>query len=150
MLQDAIEREITVRATKERVFQAITDPKQITVWFPNAIEGTLDVGESPVFDFGDGGRYRIFVEAVQPHEYFAYRWVPANVDNSTGFLGDVLARPNTLVEFRLEDVLAGTLVKLKESGFASLPAAIAEKSLGQNSGGWDFMLERLVKVFGQE
>jgi hypothetical protein len=37
-----------------------------------------------------------------------------------------------------------------ESGFASLPAEVAEKSLKQNSGGWDYMLGRLEKHFTEK
>jgi len=31
-MQDTITREITVKATKERVYRAITDPVQVVTW----------------------------------------------------------------------------------------------------------------------
>ncbi|MHB8637756.1 MAG: SRPBCC family protein [Fimbriimonadaceae bacterium] len=145
-MQDTIEREITVRAPKERVFNAITDPKQIVAWFPDAIEGSLEPEARPIFDFGDGGKFQIYVVAVEPYDYFAYRWVPGGCDSSSGFLGDVLAHPNTLVEFRLHESPTGVLVKMKESGFASLPAEFAEKAIKDNSGGWDYMMARLATL----
>jgi uncharacterized protein YndB with AHSA1/START domain len=149
-MQDTIERQITIRAAKERVYNAITDPKQITSWFPESIDGTLEVGARPTIDFGKDHKYQLYVESAQPYDYFAYRWVPANADGSIGFIGDVLAFANTLVEFRLSEDSKGTIVSLKESGFTSLPPEVAAKQLEQNSGGWDHMLDRLEKLFSGE
>jgi len=58
-MQDTIVREITVKAPKERVYTAITDPTQIIKWFPDAVEGKLEAGERPVFDFGEYGKNQI-------------------------------------------------------------------------------------------
>ena len=143
MTQDTILREITVKAPKERVYQAITDPKQITSWFPDIVEGTLEVGQRPTFVFvADQHRAQIYVEAAKPFEYFAYRWIPGAV----GIVGDVLALPNTLVEFYIEELVQGTKVTVKESGFSSLPPEVAAKSFTENSGGWEYMINRLEKV----
>jgi uncharacterized protein YndB with AHSA1/START domain len=149
-MQDTIERQITIRAPKEGVYNAITDPKQITSWFPQSIDGDLEVGSRPIIDFGKDHRYQLYVEAANPYDYFAYRWVPANEDESIGFIGDVKAFANTLVEFKLTEDSKGTTVSLKESGFASLPPTVAAKQLEQNSGGWDYMLDRLEKLFSGE
>ncbi len=144
-MRDTIEREIVIRATKERVFKAISDPAQIVRWFFDRIEGDIAPGTTPVIEFEGHGKYQIYVEAVDPFDYFAYRWVPGNEYGTLGFLGDVLAHPNTLVEFRLADAPDGTILTLKESGFSTLPAAVAEKQLADNSGGWDYMLARLLE-----
>jgi uncharacterized protein YndB with AHSA1/START domain len=145
-MQDTIQREITIKAPRERVYAAIADPTQIINWFPNAVEGSFDVGQRPIFDFGEHGRNQIYIEAAQPHEYFAYRWVPG----SSHILGDVLTMANTLVEFRLAESDGVTKVTLLESGFASLPAELAETSLKQNSGGWEYMLGRLEGHFTEK
>jgi len=148
-IQDTIEREITVRASKERVFNALIDPLQLVQWFPDGVEGKMELGERPIFDFGEYGKYQIYVTAVDPFDYFAYRWIPGNSDQPEGFLGDVLAFSNTLVEFRLQEGPHGTTVKLKESGFASLPERVAEKSVADNNEGWEVMLDRLEKLMTQ-
>ncbi len=145
-MQNTIVREITVKATKEKVFGAITDPQQIVQWFPEAIEGTLNEGDRPILDFGEYGKNQIYVEAVHPFNYFAYRWIPG----SNHFIGDVLSKPNTLVEFRLEESAEGTKVTVTESGFASLPAEVAEQCFKDNSGGWDYMMGRLEKMLNGE
>jgi uncharacterized protein YndB with AHSA1/START domain len=145
-MQDTIDREITVRAPKERVFNAIVDPAQIVNWFPDGIEGKIEPGERPIFDFGTYGKVQIYVVAVEPHDYFAYRWASAGAD---GDAGDALTDPSTLVEFRLSEGPDGTTVKLTESGFASLPAAVMKKSLSDNSEGWDHMMARLAKLINE-
>jgi uncharacterized protein YndB with AHSA1/START domain len=141
-MQDTIIREITVKASKERVYKAISDPQQIITWFPNAVEGSMAVGERPIFDFGEYGKNQIYIEAAQPNDYFAYRWIPG----SDHFLGDVLTQPNTLVEFQIQETNGMTKITVKESGFTSLPADVAEQKFKDNSGGWEFMISRLEKV----
>lgn len=140
-IQDTIQREIVLRAPKQRVFEAIADPTKIINWFPDGVEGNLKQGERSVFDFGDFGKVAILVVASDPHDYFAYRWVPSVGASEE----DPLKQANTLVEFRLEDVAEGTRLKLTESGFASLPKEVIEKSLSDNNEGWDVMIARLEK-----
>jgi uncharacterized protein YndB with AHSA1/START domain len=148
-LKDTIERQITVRAPKERVFNAIADPTQIIKWFPDAVEGTLAIGERPIFDFGEYGKSQIYVEAVDPFDYFAYRWIPGSVTGYENFRGDVLTVPNTLVEFRLKETSDGTTVTLTESGFASLPTEVYAAAFKDNNEGWDYMLGRLAKLMAE-
>ncbi len=143
-MQDSIKREITISSSKERIYEAIANPEMVTQWFPETLEGNYAVGEQPVFGFGEHGKSQVCVVAAQPYEYFAYRWVPG----AHHFLGDVLSVPNTLVEFRIEEQADGSCkVLLTESGFAALPADTVEAAFKQNSGGWEFMLGRLQKLF---
>jgi uncharacterized protein YndB with AHSA1/START domain len=145
-MQDSINREITVKAPKEKVYKALTDPEQITKWFPDTVEGSLEVGQRPILSFTkENHKTQIYVEAANPYEYFAFRWVPG----STGIIGDVLTVPSTFVEFHIEESEEGTKVILKESGFSSLPADVAENSFKQNSGGWGYMMGRLEKAMDQ-
>lgn len=149
-IQDSIEKEIVVRAPKERVYAALTTPEQFVKWFSIGVEGRFDTGERPIVDFGDYGKFKIYVVAANPHDYFAYRSVDASSHSPQGFFGDVLAEPNTLVEFTLETVEGGTKVHLKESGIASLPAEVIAETLKGNSAGWDFMLGRLQGYLNNE
>ena len=143
-MQDKIKRELTIYASKERIYEAIADPEQVTKWFPESLEGAYEVGAQPIFGFGEHGKNQICIIAAQPHEYFAYRWVPG----ANHFLGDVLSVPNTLVEFHIEEQVDGSCkVTLTESGFAGLPKELMEAAFKQNSGGWDFMLGRLRTYF---
>jgi len=143
-MQDIIQREIIIKATKERIYDAIANPEQVVMWFPETLEGNYKVGEQSIFGFGEHGRNQVYIVDARPHEYFAYRWVPG----ANHFLGDVLSVPNTLVEFRIQEESEGLCkVTLTESGFEELPIEIKEEAFKQNTGGWDFMLGRLVKYF---
>lgn len=143
-MQNEIRREITIKASQEKIYQAIADPKKVVQWFPETLEGKYEVGEQPIFGFGEHGKSQAYIAEAQPFHYFAYRWVPG----ANQYLGDVLSVPNTLVEFRIDEQGEGQCkVTLTETGFASLPPEIMEESFRQNSGGWDFMLGRLEKLF---
>jgi uncharacterized protein YndB with AHSA1/START domain len=43
-LQDAINKEIQISAPRERVYAALTDPSQLSQWFPDAVEGEIKPG----------------------------------------------------------------------------------------------------------
>ncbi len=140
-MQDTIAKEITVKASAQRVYEAITDPTQIIKWFPDAVEGDLAAGQKATFTFEGHGKSSIYTIAATPFNYFAYRWIPGGAVA----VDDVLKESNTLVEFFIEERDGKTNVTVKESGFALLPVEMAEKAFAQNSGGWDYMLERLEK-----
>jgi uncharacterized protein YndB with AHSA1/START domain len=143
-MQNVIKREIIIEAPKEKIYDAIANPEKVVLWFPETLEGNYSVGEQPIFGFGEHGRNQVYIVDAKPHDYFAYRWVPGG----NHFIGDVLSVQTTLVEFRIEELNDNSCkVILTESGFAELPAEIMEDSFKQNSGGWDFMLGRLVKYF---
>ncbi len=142
-MQDIITREVVINAGVEAVCAAIADTDKVVEWFPDEIEGTYAVGEQPVFVFEGHGKYTVAVVDAKPYDYFAFRWVPG----ATGHLGDLTNVTTTLVEFRLEERDDVTTVTLTESGFASQPAETGGSAFKQNSGGWEFMLARLEKVF---
>ncbi len=141
-MQDMLKREITIKASKEKIYDAIANPEKIVKWFPETLEGEFAVGKQPIFGFGNHGKNQIYIVDAKPHEYFAYRWLPG----ANNFLGDVRSIKNTLVEFHIKEAGTNTCkVTLTESGFSELPIEIMEDAFKQNSGGWDFMLDRLSK-----
>lgn len=146
-MQNTIQREVLIKAGKEKVYDAIANPAKVVLWFPDAIEGTYAVGERPVLVFNGHGKTQTYIIDAKPYEYFAYRWIPGGSD----FVGDVTTVPNTLVEFTIHEVKEGICnVVVKESGFAELPGDMAEEKFKQNSGGWEFMLGRFEKFFQQK
>lgn len=143
-VQDVIEKRVTISASQEAVFEAISDPHKIVHWFPNAVEGTMEPGADPTFDFGEYGKTKVHIVDSKPHSYFSFRWVPG----SQHFLGDVMSVANTLVEFFIEPKDNSTVeVTVKESGFLSLPEVDREQRFQDNTGGWDYMAGRLIKLF---
>lgn len=145
-MQNEIKREIIINASQELIYEHISNPKKVTLWFPNTIEGNYEVGEQPIFGFGEHGKNQIHIVAAKPYNYFSYRWVPG----ANHFLGDVRKVPNTLVEFKIEELENNTCkLTLIESGFESLPPEIMESSFNQNSGGWNYMLGRLETLLNK-
>lgn len=146
-MQNVIQRELTINASQQRIYNAIAMPEQVVKWFPDKLEGKYQLGEQAIFSFDGHGESSVYIEAASPFSYFAYRWVPG----STNFVGDVLTVATTLVEFHIEEMAPGRCkVTLTETGFAGLPSEIAAASLQENSGGWDFMLARLTQYFSGE
>jgi uncharacterized protein YndB with AHSA1/START domain len=82
-----------------------------------------------------------YIEQIQPQSLFSYRWHPHAVERGV----DYSSEPTTLVEFHLEEVPEGTLLKVTESGFARIPAARRAKAFESNSGGWAIQLQNLER-----
>ncbi len=145
--QDAIVIEIDVAAPPERVFTALTDPKQLMRWW--GAEGPCQA-KFWEMDARAGGRWRF--EAADPSgkivlngvsdfkangeilEYdpphlLAYTWI-ANWHNQPG--------RKTLVRWELAPVGNGTRVKVTHSGLAEEPMARKDYS-----GGWPGVVEYL-------
>jgi uncharacterized protein YndB with AHSA1/START domain len=146
-MQNIIQRELMINATAERIYNAIALAEQVVKWFPDTVTGDYRQGAQALFSFGTEHQSSVYIEAANPHHYFAYRWVPGG----NNFTGEVLTVPHTLVEFRITEIAPGRCnVSLTETGFADLPAEIAASSLQQNTSGWDFMLGRLQQYFNAE
>lgn len=143
MVHDIINQEVRIAANIERVFDAIANPEKFGKWFSNGVEGDFAVGSQPIIDEGEYGKFRLAIIGNSPHNYFAWRWVSGMEFVPQGFIGDPLEHPNTLVEFFLESTEDGTIVKVVESGFASLPEHYAAKNYEDNTGGWEFQLNKV-------
>ena len=118
-IPDEVRRELEIRAPRERVWAALTEPEQLLRWFPD---------KRAEIDLRPGG------DAVEPPGHFVFRWRPEG-----------LVRPFTTVSFTLEELEDGasTRVRLVESGFASLPDQIETQSQKGNDEGWAHELQEL-------
>jgi uncharacterized protein YndB with AHSA1/START domain len=133
--QEAVLAEVKIEAPPERVFQAITDPRQMLQWwgqkgiyrctkFETDVRvggkwlsaGVSDAGQ----DFQVSGEYL----EVDPPRTLVYTWMAS----WTGPL-------NTTVRWELKPRDGGTLVKIHHSGFAGVPEAA--KAHGE---GWQRVL----------
>ncbi|SDK59442.1 SRPBCC domain-containing protein [Nonomuraea jiangxiensis] len=138
-VQDRIEREISIEAPLERVWDLITE----TGWWvgdgdrtgqQRRRDGDLEVVEDPKY-----GAFPMRVVSVDPRRYVSYRW-------ASGFPGDDPVEGNsTLVEFWLSEQDSGTLVRVVESGFGSLAVTdeARESSVEGNTQGWASQLDLL-------
>jgi len=144
--QDAIVSEVDINAPADKVFQALTDPKQLMQWW-NGDECTTEFFE---MDARRGGRWRfgtgnskLNVNGVSqfscqgevleydPPRLLAYTWIANWHDDKTR---------RTVVRWELTPTKDGTHVKVTHSGLAQ--EAVARKDY---SGGWPGVVEMLKK-----
>lgn len=135
---DEIRREIVLVASIERVWDAVTDPGQVSLWFGDITEIDLRPGGKARFGWsGYGDAFEaVVVEVDRPHK-FSFSWA---FQSNTPY-EESTAR---LVEMTLEAVESGTRLTLVESGFLQLSGDEYQKAIDANSGGWDSELADLV------
>jgi len=133
---DRIEKEVTLRAPRSRVWRALTDHRQFSAWFQAELEGPFVAGQRTLGRVTVKGyehlKLDMRVERIEPERYFSYRWHPGAPDPNTSYDDE----PMTLVEFTLEEVAEGTRLRVVESGFDALPASRRAEAFRMNEGGW--------------
>ena len=153
--QDAVTAEIEVPASPQRVFQALTDPKQLAHWWGS--EPTVDQLRFEM-DARKGGKY-IYECAAKPGIDMGAVADVLKRNHATHFIcrGEVLEidpprllvwswianwheHPEhpTIVRWELTPSATGTRVRVTHSGLANEP--ISRKDYGQ---GWDGVLHLL-------
>jgi uncharacterized protein YndB with AHSA1/START domain len=141
MSNDRIERQISIAAPVERVWDILTDPQHVSTWFCDGNPVTIDLRPGGVMsiDFGTGKAFSNRIDKADPPYYLAYRWA----SNHPGVLAD--DNNSTLVEFTLAPEGAGTLLTLAESGFVALASGPEDTaSYDQHSSGWTEKLSGLL------
>jgi uncharacterized protein YndB with AHSA1/START domain len=140
---DRIERTLTVKAPRARVWRALTDAKQFGEWFRARIDGEFSLGATIRGRITHPGYEHITLELVidriEPERFFSYRWHPYAVDPKT----DYSAEPMTLVEFTLEDVPGGTRLTVVESGFDRIPLSRRAEAFRMNEEGWTGQMQNI-------
>lgn len=150
---DRIQKQILLRAPRERVWHALSDSAQFGRWFgvtldgpfsagqvtrgrivPNLVDAEVAAAQQPY----EGMACDFFVETVEPMQRFSFRWHPGAEPD----LGD----PMTLVVFELKDAPGGTLLTITESGFDRIPLARRAKAFADNDEGWTLQA-RLIEKF---
>jgi uncharacterized protein YndB with AHSA1/START domain len=127
-----VKRELAIRAPRDRVWAALTQPDELVRWFPTK-RAEIDArpGGDALFEWEESMDEAV-VDVVEPPSRLVFRWRPAG-----------LVRPHTTVSFTLEEIPGGTRLTLVESGFASLPDQIAQQSQEGNDAGWAEELREL-------
>jgi uncharacterized protein YndB with AHSA1/START domain len=146
---DAIEKSVTLRAPRSRVWRAITNAKEFGEWFRVKLEGTFAEGAITRGKITYPGYEHLTmemqVERIEPERYFAYRWHPYAVDPNVDFSSE----PTTLVEFRLEEADGGTVLTVVESGFDRIPLARRAEAFRMNDGGWTEQMKNIERYVSQ-
>jgi uncharacterized protein YndB with AHSA1/START domain len=143
---DRIERKIVLKATRARVWRALTNIDEFNSWFGVRLKGTR---------FAAGERYNgnvthpgyehlemtVIIQKLEPQTLMSWRWHPNAIDANKDYSGE----PASLVEFRLEEVVGGTLLTLVESGFDQIPPERRLQAFRSNSQGWEIQLQNIGK-----
>ncbi len=143
---DRIEKEVIVRASRAKVWRALTDPKQFGAWFGVEVDGTFEPGgrvQGRILapDWAHAP-FVIDIDRVQPEVLLTWRW--ANPDKTAPSI-DLEKEPVTYVSFELSDVPEGTRLRVIESGFDALPMPRRLEAFRDNSGGWAEQVENIRK-----
>jgi len=144
-IPDRIEKKILLRASRSRVWGALTDAREFSDWFRVDLRGQFAVGKEIRGQVTYPGYEHLTmtarVERMDPERLFSFRWHPAAIDPKVDYSGE----PTTLVEFRLEEAPEGTLLTVTESGFQALPVARQGFAHEANSGGWEEQLRNIER-----
>lgn len=124
----AIVREVVYAHSPERVWRALTDPKELGAWLmPNDFAPT--VGHKFQFNIGPQRAWRGIVDCevleVDPPRRLVYSWQ-----------GDPKNRPTTVIWTLTPTADGGTQLKLEHSGFRGLGGLLLKSMLGR---GWGKM-----------
>ena len=143
---DRIERQILLKAPRSRVWRALADAEAFGDWFGVALKGKHFVAGQHTQGYITYPGYEhllwdVLIERVELERMLSFRWHPYAVDPSV----DYSQEPTTLVVFELEDASGGTLLRLVESGFDSIPATRRLEAFRMNSGGWDEQMKNIEK-----
>ena len=142
---DRIEKRVVLRATRARVWRAITNAKEFGTWFRMNLDGEFAAGKTMHGNITQPGyehvKVEMRVERIQPESYFSYRWHPYAIDTAV----DYSAEPMTLVEFMLEEAEDGIAVTIIESGFDKIPLARRAEAFRMNEKGWGGQIKNLER-----
>ena len=153
---DRIEKKTVLRAPSQRVWHAISDPKQFGSWFGIRFDGPFAPGAKVtgkiVPTTADpeiakqqadyvGLPVELTIDRIEPMRLFSFRWHPFAIDTKV----DYSKEPTTLVEFLLDEVPDGTQLTVRESGFDGIPAERRAEAFEANAGGWAAQLKLIEK-----
>lgn len=142
---DRIEKSVVLRASRARVWRALTNHEEFGAWFRVAMDGPFIAGTTVrgriTYPGWEHVTMEIQIERVESERLFAWRWHPYAIDPAI----DYAREPTTLVEFRLEDAPEGTRLTVTESGFDRLPAGRRAEAFRMNAGGWAEQMENVAR-----
>jgi uncharacterized protein YndB with AHSA1/START domain len=153
---DCIEKKVVLRASRSRVWRALTDAREFGTWFgvkfdspftpgsllrgvivPTSVDAEVARAQQPY----EGMPFEITIDRIEPETLFAFRWHPFAIERGV----DYSREPTTLVVFALEDVADGIVLTVTESGFDRVPLARRAKAFTANEGGWTMVMMLIEK-----
>ena len=133
----AIERELDLTASPDRVWRALTDSDEIAAWVPQRASMPASAGETGWMEWDGHPRFLVRIETFEPPRRVAWRWASsAEADFEASA---------SLVEWDLEPTArGGTRLRLRETGFETNAARFG------NVAGWFEELAELRDLLAAE
>jgi uncharacterized protein YndB with AHSA1/START domain len=144
VVDDSIVQEITIKASAQRIFEALTNPAELLKWW--ASEGKFRATEVQL-DLRPGGKWMMRVEGncgtgssstvrgeyrrIEPPRLLSFTWI-RDEENS----------PETLVCWELEEDRGSTTVRVTHSGLTS-------EALRIRNSGWPLIQDLLQSYLEQ-
>jgi uncharacterized protein YndB with AHSA1/START domain len=133
-----LRKTIVINASPEVIFKAITDPEELTQWFPDQAVFEPSTGGKVSFDFSEkqsekegGCKVRGTIVEFISNKKISYTWERTDTESKNS---------KTVVTWELEKIKDdGTRVNLKHTGFTSNDMA------KEHDKGWTYFLPRLKK-----
>jgi uncharacterized protein YndB with AHSA1/START domain len=144
---DRIERSVVINAPRERVWRALSDPREFGTWFGVNLAGqAFSPGRTTRGPITVKGYEHIIWEAridrVEPLNLLSFRWHPFAIDPNTDYSNE----EPTLVTFTLEDAPGNaTMLTVVESGFDKVPPSRRLEAFRMNDRGWSIQMENIVR-----
>jgi uncharacterized protein YndB with AHSA1/START domain len=142
MEEDSITREIHIDAEPQRVWAALADADAFGAWFRVNFDGPFAVGETTTgkmtYPGHEGVPWTSVTEVMEEPKRFVFRWPDCPPGEAPG--------PETTwltVSFTLTPQNGGTLVTVRETGFAALPEDKRVSLLRDNAEGWEIQTGNL-------
>jgi uncharacterized protein YndB with AHSA1/START domain len=158
---DRIEKTILLRAPPERVWRAISDPKEFGTWFGVEFDGPfvagarvtgrivptrVDAQVAKAQEPHAGAKFECTIDRVEPMRLFSFRWHPYGVEQGV----DYSKEPTTLVTFALEEAAGGTKLTITETGFDQIPLERRAKAFSANAEGWAMQAKLIEKYLARD
>jgi len=144
-MTDRIEKQIELKAPVSRVWRALTDHREFGEWFRVRIDGPFVPGQVSTGNITYPGyehlKWEAVVQKMEPEKLFSFTWHPYAIDPKMDYSGE----PQTLVEFTLDPVPGGTLLRVTESGFDKIPGNRRAEAFRMNDGGWAQQMKNIEK-----
>ena len=156
MSTDRIEKNVLLKSTRERVWNAVSDAVQFGRWFGVAFDGpfaegahvtgrivptTVDAEVAARQKAFEGTPFDFWVERIEPMQRISFRWHPFAIEPGVDYSNE----PTTLIEFELADADGGILLSITESGFDAIPLARRARAFAANDGGWTAQTRLIAK-----
>lgn len=147
MNTDRIEKQILLRAPRERVWHAVSEAQQFGRWFGVAFDGPFVAGArlrgrikptevdpevAKLQEPHAGKPFEFVVESIEPMRRISFRWHPYAIEPGRDYSDE----PMTLIVFELREAEGGVLLTITESGFDRIPLQRRATAFAANDGGW--------------